>query len=171
MEANANIGPSNLLPNSISKELRLFPNLPKCTALDPPTSQPFFKLLDPCTMPQDGRKCRLQPISIRIPDAPFKLVNADCCPGKHYGKVRVLLVYPNGLKFTAFLTNSCIARLLCLDAEDYHRDDMATAEIEEMARLRNTALYLVCKSRNPKILASYRHKKIYVSAISLSKSL
>ena len=96
---------------------------------------------------------------------------ANCCNGLHYGKVRVLLIYNNGLMFPAFMTHSCLARLFKMEAMDYFRDDMTTAEIEEMAKLRHAALYLVCKARYPKLLASYRHKKIYLSAISLPKGM
>ena len=158
----------HLLPKSASLEGKTYQGVPKCLAFDPLTPQATHELKTPLSMYTDGRKFRLRPVKLVIPDSPFKVVRGDCCDGLHYGRVKVGLVYQLGYSFDAFLSHSAITRLASLEADDFFHTNMTKELRRERLRKQQAIFEALLKARNPYLLASYTHGQILISSVSFT---
>ena len=160
----------HILPVQVSREIHLYGKVPKCTAYDPLTPQPLFELKTPCTMPGTGLKYRLKPKRLLVHDSPLRPIRGVCCKEEHYQKVKVDMEYPLSLKFKAFLSHSCITRLLQTEASTFFADSNNAEEKSEMERKAQSAFKLVHEAKNPTLLVSYSVGTFLISAVSLKKN-
>ena len=154
------------LPMSVSIELVTYKDLPKCRDFDPPTPQSNPELKTPCNMYLDGTKFRLQPLKLHVADSPFKLVKGECCDDLHYGRMKVTLVYKPGYTFPAILSHCAITRLLGIEADEFFQSGNAMSPTRQMLAKQRSVFKALVDARCPKLLASYKHGQILVSAVS-----
>ena len=154
------------LPMSVSVELATYKNLPKCRVFDPATPQSNAEMKTPCNMHLDGTKFRLRPLKVHVPDNPFKLVKGACCEDLHYGRQKLTLVYKPGYSFPAILSHCAISRLLGIEADDFFHSGPDNLPSRQMLTKQRAVFKALVDARNPKLLASYKHGIILVSAVS-----
>lgn len=131
----------------------------------------MHEMKTPLNMYTDGRKFRLRPHKILVPDSPFKVVQGACCSGNHYGRVKIMLVYQLGYTFAAYLSHSAITRLANVEADDFFQPDMPKEVRKKMLFRQQAVFETLLDARNPYLLASYTHGKILVSAVSYPRGM
>ena len=81
-------------------------------------------------------------------------------------KIKVEMEYPLNLKFKAFLSHSCITRLLNTEASIFFSPSAGEDDRAELQVKAKEAFRHLHEAKRPTLLVSYQHGTFLISAVS-----